>query len=141
MHACTESLWLFLIFFFLHPLCLPALVSHFEFPSSVFPRTPFVGLTMTYFVSCIEFMVLCLCVSILFCFYIPPPPFGSVTCPEPASLLKNPVTFLWFLCSCDSWFFFQSYAAFLSRGVQMRNYSKKKNCIKCIQPVFLSSCL
>lgn len=76
-------------------------------PFKCFPTYPFVGLTLTYFVSCIELMMLCLCVSIWVCFYFifSPPPFGSVTCPEPASLLTNPVTFLWFICFRDSCFF------------------------------------
>lgn len=92
----------------MHPLCLLlALVSHFGFPSSVFSHVPFCW-AHPYLLGFLHWVndVVFVCFDLgLFLFIFFPPPFGSVTCPEPASLLTNPVTFLWFICFRDSCFF------------------------------------
>lgn len=111
-------------------------------PSSVFPpRTPFVGLTVTLFPALSLWC--CVCVFQFCSVFISPTSLFwfsnmSWTCfsVEESSYLFVVHLFLWLVV-----FFLQSYAAFLSRGVQIQNYSKIYIYIKCVQPVFLSSCL
>lgn len=114
-------------------------------PSKCSPTYTFTGLALTYFVPCIEFMnfVFVCFDSGLFFIFFSLPPFGLVTCPDPASLLKSRVPF--FVIHLFMWLvlLFQSYAASLTRRVQMQNYPPQKIYIysMCVQPAFLSSCL
>lgn len=111
----------------MHPLCLLALVSHFGFPSSVFPRTLLLGSPLPTSFPALSLWC-CVCVfqfRSVYCLSPPPTPFWfsnvSWTCFsfEESCYLCVVHLFAWLV------FLFQSYAAFLTRGVQMQNYPPK----------------